>query len=286
MEVIERRSYTRITLALDVVGKIKEGRWKGYHELATVKHRIDLYDTIRIEPAERLSVECSDPKVPCDERNICWKAVTLLQKKYRINRQVRIVIEKNIPVMGGLAGGSANAATTLLILNDLWNLKLSVDILCELGRILGMDVPYYFTSGTALDTEAKGIIEPLPTYINLNFVLAVPEFGVSTKEAYSNIDYSLIGKKRELTQKMVNYFLENNRQGVVSSIHNDFEVSVFAQYPRLKEIKKELLDAGCEAAALSGSGSTLFGVVEDREQAESIRKKINCCTITASTFVS
>ena len=281
---MERHSYTRLTLALDIIGKIKEGPWEGYHELAAIKHQIDLHDTIIIEPASKLSLECSDPRVPCDERNLCLQAVTLLQKEYRIRRQVRIVLEKRIPMMGGLAGGSADAAVTLQILNDLWKLRLSVRRLRDFGRALGMDVPYYFTGGTAFDTEAKGYIEPMPTQMNLTFVLAIPDFGVSTTEAYKGLDYKTIGRKRQLTEEMLHYCLANNRQGVVSSIHNDFEESVFARYPRLEAIKRELLDAGCEAAALSGSGSTLFGIVSDKEQAASVQGKMSCRTMTTATL--
>ena len=281
---MERHSYTRLTLALDIIGRIKEGPWAGYHELAAIKHQIDLYDTIIIEPASKLSFECNDPQVPCNEKNLCLQAVTLLQKEYRVNRQVRIMVEKRIPVMGGLAGGSANAATTLQLLNELWKLRLSVRRLMDLGRMLGMDVPYYFTGGTVFDTEAKGFIEPLPTKINQTFVLAIPDFGVSTIEAYEGIDYGAIGHKRDITEQMLHYCLANNRQGVVSSIHNDFEESVFARHPRLKAIKRELLDAGCEAAALSGSGSTLFGIASDMEQAASVQKKISCRTMRVSTL--
>ncbi|MBN1577706.1 MAG: 4-(cytidine 5'-diphospho)-2-C-methyl-D-erythritol kinase [Chitinispirillaceae bacterium] len=282
---MERHSYTRLTLALDIIGRISDGPWNGYHELAAIKHQIDLHDTIAIEPSSRLSLECNDHQVPCDERNVCLQAVTLLQKEYNIDRSVRITLHKRIPVMGGLAGGSANAATTLQILNDLWKLRLSVHRLKELGRMLGMDVPFYFIGGTAFDSEAAGYCEPLPTKVVLTFVLVLPDFGVSTAEAYRGIDYRTIGHDRPLTERMKHYCLANSRQGVVSSIHNDFERSVFLRHPRLREIKEKLLKAGCAAAALSGSGSTVFGVASDKEEAEVIQKKMKCRTIIASTLM-
>jgi 4-diphosphocytidyl-2-C-methyl-D-erythritol kinase len=281
---MERNSHTRLTLALDIMGRIDTGPLKGYHELAAIKHQIDLHDTIVIEPASRLSMTCNDPQVPCDERNICLQAATLLQKEYKINRPVRINLFKRIPVMGGLAGGSANAATTLQLLNDLWKLHLRQHRLIELGRVLGMDVPFYFFGKTAFDTEAGGRCEPLPTHIELTFILALPDFGVSTAEAYRCIDYSTTGLGRPLTERMKHYCLANDRQGVVSSIHNDFEHSVFLRYPRLRVIKQELLEAGCVAAALSGSGSAVFGVVSDREKATEIQKKIKCRTVVVSTL--
>lgn len=283
-EEMQQNSYTRLTLALDIVGRITEGPLKGYHELAAIKHQIDLCDTITIEPARHLTLECDDPQVPCDERNICLQAVTLLQREFKIDRQVRITLQKRIPVMGGLAGGSANAATTVRMLDELWKLRLPVERLRELGRMLGMDVPFYFTGKTAFDSEAGGQFEPLPTAVNLTFVLAIPEFGVATSEAYRDLDYQVIGRNGELTARMKHYCLANDRQGVVSSIHNDFELSVLPKHPRIAEIKQELLDAGCTAAVLSGSGSTVFGVAGDAAGAAAIQKKMSCRTIVASTW--
>jgi 4-diphosphocytidyl-2-C-methyl-D-erythritol kinase len=283
---MQRNSYTRLTLALDIVGKLEQGPFMGYHELAAVKHQIDLCDTITIEPAGRLLLECNDPLVPCDERNLCLQAVTLLQREYRIDRSVRITLQKRIPVQGGLAGGSANAATTLQLLNELWKLHLPRQRLMELGRMLGMDVPFYFIGKTAFDTEATGICEHLPTDIRLTFLLALPDFGVSTAAAYRGIDYTAIGKKRDLTEAMKNYCLAKDVKGVVSSIHNDFEGSVFTSYPELKKVKQELLEAGCSEAVLSGSGSTMYGVVPEGCSAAGMQQKISCRTIIASTLTS
>ncbi|MBN1761322.1 MAG: 4-(cytidine 5'-diphospho)-2-C-methyl-D-erythritol kinase [Chitinispirillaceae bacterium] len=279
-----RNSYTRLTLALDIIGKIHDGPWKGYHELGTIKHQIDLCDTITIEPSDHLSLECNDPQVPCDERNLCLQAVTLLQREYDITHSVRITIDKRIPVKGGLAGGSANAATTLMLLNELWKIHLSRRQLMKLGRVLGMDVPFYFIGHTAFDSEATGVCRALSCGIKLNFVLALPDFGVSTADAYRGIDYAKIGKNTDLTASMEKYCLAKDAQGVVSSIHNDFENSVFTAYPALRTVKEELLDAGCSTAVLSGSGSTLYGIVPGGVNTADIQKKMSCRTIAASTL--
>ena len=283
---MQRDSYTRLTLALDIVGKIQTGPFKGYHELGTIKHQIDLCDTIAIEPSRRLMLECDDPLVPCDEHNICLQAVTLMQREYNIDRMVRIMLHKRIPVQGGLAGGSANAATTLQLLSEVWKLRLSRERLMELGRMLGMDVPFYFIGNTAFDSEATGICKSLPTGIRLTFVLAVPDFGVSTADAYRGIDYSRTGGNRDATERMKHYCLANDMHGVVSSIHNDFEYSVFRVHPELEKIRRELLDAGCCTAVLSGSGSTVYGVVPEGCSAAEIRRKVSCRTLTASTLTS
>jgi 4-diphosphocytidyl-2-C-methyl-D-erythritol kinase len=281
---MERNSYTRLTLSLDIVGRIAAGPLRGYHELSTIKHQIDLHDTVSIEPASKLTLECNDRAVPIDHRNICWKAVTLMQKEFHIDQPVRITIEKRIPVMGGLAGGSANAATTLQLLNDLWELHLSTERLMKLGGALGMDVPFYFVGGTASDSEAGGECTGIPTNLHFSFLLALPEFGVSTAEAYQGIDYGLIGKNRTVTERMRQFLLANDRDGMVPCIHNDFELSVGARYPRLLEVKKELVDAGCETAVLSGSGSTVIGIARNAGHALAIRNKISCRTIIAATL--
>lgn len=282
--VLEQRSYTRLTLALDIMGKIAGGPLNGYHELATVKHQIDLFDTIVIEPADTLTISCTHPDVPCDERNICHKAARLLQTRFNIDQQVRIFIDKNIPVMGGLAGGSANAATVLMMLSRFWKLECSTPELMLLGRELGMDVPFYFLGKTAWDTEAGGECVEIPTDVSLTFVLAFPPFGVSTADAYRGIDYHSIAANHRKTDEMRQFFLANNRSGVVSSIHNDFELSVFRQYPDLMAVKQELINAGCETAVLSGSGSTIFGIARDREHAEEICGRVSYRTMTVASL--
>lgn len=277
-------SYTRVTLALDIVRKIPDGPFAGYHELGIIKHKIDLHDRITIEESDEMKLECDNDLVPCDERNICWKAAVMLKEKFGVKDNVLIQIEKNIPVMGGLAGGSANAATTLSMLNRLWELKLTDNALMELGRGLGMDVPFYFTGNTAFDTEATGVVEPVKFCGRFTFVLAVPAFGVSTKDAYQGIDYSLIGKSVSMTSAMKKTLSEMSTDSVYPLIHNDFELTVFKKHPHLQVIKKQLIDAGCHAAVMSGSGSTVLGIARDQSHAEKIKSSIECKVIIASSL--
>jgi 4-diphosphocytidyl-2-C-methyl-D-erythritol kinase len=280
-----KNSCTRVTLALDIVRRLADGPYAGYHELGTVKHRIDLSDTVTAEDAPADILECDDPAVPLDGSNVCLKAVSLVQKKYGIDRHVRIAIVKRIPVMGGLAGGSANAAATLSLLNALWELGLPDAELAALGRTIGMDVPYYFTGWTAFDAEAGLRLEPVATKCMFDFVLACPEFGVSTEEAYAGIDYRATGRNRGKTARLRGALESDDCDGAVSNIHNDFELSLFVRFPRLKEVWQELLGAGCRAAFLSGSGSTVVGVAQDRQHAEKVKEKISCRTIIASTLI-
>jgi len=279
-----QKSYTRVTLALDIVKKLQDGPYAGYHELAIIKHQIDLYDTISVEEASYLSICCNNPLVPCDNNNICWKAVELIKNELKIDKSVKIDIEKNIPVMGGLAGGSANAATVLMLLNQFWQLNLSTDQLMQLGRKLGMDVPYYFLGGTAFDSEATGVLKKIQTALKFVFLLAIPDFGVSTGKAYQQLNYSLINNNRDKTGLMVNFLYDGDYHNVLKSMHNDFEHSVFLNYPELRNIKESLINAGCAQAIMSGSGSTIMGVADSISHAQEIQKKVPFKTIVVSTL--
>ena len=274
MSLLTEKSFTRITLALDIVRKINNGPFKGYHDLSIIKHRIGLYDTITVEDAKTTRIACSDPRVPLDGRNLCLRAIDAIKKATGVDKNAAVFIEKKIPVMGGLAGGSANAATTMRLLDALWELGFDNNKMMEIGRTLGMDVPYFFSGKTAFDTEAGGVLEPISTSCRFDFLLVTPDFGVSTKEAYAALDYSMTGKNASVTKAMREAMTNNDRQGVIERIHNDFELSVFLRHPELASIKQRLLDAGCKSVAMTGSGSTIFGIIDRDCDIELLRKKV------------
>jgi len=268
--MIKRDAHARITLALDILRKLTSGPYAGYHELSIVKHQLSLHDTISIREWPEMKVECDDPTVPCDRTNICHRAADALKRKFGIDKNVNICIEKRIPVMGGMAGGSTDAAAALQALMELWNLQLPPSELVELARSLGMDVPYFFLGGTAVDSETTGEISPVLTGVSMVFVLVVPDFGVSTREAYAGIDYSRVAKDRGKTGDMLRAFEANDAEKVRAAMHNDFETSVFGRHPRLREIASELVAAGAVAACMSGSGSTMVGAAHDMDEAAAI----------------
>jgi 4-diphosphocytidyl-2-C-methyl-D-erythritol kinase len=284
MKTVTEKSFTRITLALDIVRKIATGPYGGYHELSIIKHRIGLYDTITVEEATSTRIICTDPRVPCDGRNICLRALDALKKIFGIDKHVAIFIEKNIPVMGGLAGGSANAATTIRLLDSLWELGLDKKRMMDIGRTLGMDVPYFFSENTAFDTEAGGALEPISTSCRFNFLLVVPDFGVSTKEAYADINYNLVNKNATATAAMRQALMRHDNDAVIHTMHNDFELSVFRRYPELERIKERLLELGCKNAAMTGSGSTMLGIVGSDADMERIGKKVGHKTIAVKSL--
>lgn len=266
-------SHTRLTLGLDIIGKLSQGQYVGYHELGIVKQKISLGDTITIDDAQSMSVSCKYPGVPEDSSNICWQAVDLLKREYGVSKSVHIDIDKVIPVQGGLAGGSTNAATVIMLLDELWGLGMSLGDKIRLGRQLGMDVPFYFTSNCAFDSEATEQLRPIEHAIKMAFVLVVPPFGVSTAEAYEGIDYSAVGQRIDHTKALEKALHDKNYMDVVKNIHNDFELSVFKQKCELITICDELLELGADASFMSGSGSTVVGVFEDMSKIPEIAKK-------------
>ncbi len=286
-------SPTRVTLSLDIIRRLADGAYAGYHELGIVKHQISLADTLRVELLRDCGintdtdiVECGDPRVPRDGSNICVKTCRLVRERFGLAGYFRIGIDKRIPVMGGMAGGSANAAAMLRALDKIWNLGLTTEQFRNLGRELGMDVPFFFDGGTAFDSESTGILRHVDTALKLHLVLAIPEFGVSTKEAYGSIDYNRVAQNVSLTDAMAKAFSANDFDGVAGSVHNDFELTVFERYPRLREIRDGLIKAGCAAACMTGSGSTIVGIAEDEDSARKIADAVgvNCKTIVTNTL--
>jgi 4-diphosphocytidyl-2-C-methyl-D-erythritol kinase len=272
--MVSEKSYTRLTLALDIVRKLPSGMHAGKHELNTIKHQISLHDVIAVEPAQRMEIVCDHPQVPLNGTNVCWRVAESLKACGKVAENVRIHIEKHIPVQGGLAGGSANAASVIRLLDRMWNLNLPTEQLCDIGRSVGMDVPFFLLGNTAFDTEATGILEPVLTKLAFDFVLYVPDFGVSTAQAYGSIDYSLIARRLDETRRMRAALTRGEKEAVITAMHNDFESSVFPLHPRLMIMKTELLRAGCCAAYLTGSGSTLVGVARDADHAHDISGRL------------
>jgi 4-diphosphocytidyl-2-C-methyl-D-erythritol kinase len=286
--MITIESPTRVTLALDIIRRIESGHLKGYHELGIIKHQVALGDRLHVVQLGRYGnddvVECDDSRVPRDESNICVKACRLVRERFGLGGPMKITIEKHIPVMGGLAGGSANAAAMLRALDEAWGLGLTLSQFRDLGRTLGMDVPFFFTGGTAFDSEATRIISPIETALKFHFILAIPEFGVDTKEAYESIDCGRTGQNVALTDGLMMALRNNDSGAAIKCLHNDFELSAFERHPRLKEIRDRLLESDCVAACMSGSGSTIIGIAPDKLSAQKIAAAIDCKTIVTETL--
>jgi 4-diphosphocytidyl-2-C-methyl-D-erythritol kinase len=257
----------KLNLYLRVLGK----RSDGYHELETLFERIDLADALTFEshPSD-LTLSCDDPQLPCDETNLVLKAVQALQAATGTRQGARIHLTKRIPIGAGLGGGSSDAATTLVGLNRLWKLGLSRERLIEFGAQLGSDVPFFlgeapFAIGRGRGERCEELTGPLPT---LWHVLVVPTERLSTKAVYEGLSRELTESGPSIT--IVVHALRNGPAlaGLASGMRNDLAPEAIRRCPIIEEIFTHLHAGDCLAQAVTGSGSAVYGLVQDAHHAE------------------
>lgn len=224
---------------------------------------VDLADRIDLTllSSKRIELECSASFVPDDARNHAYKAAQLLQERYNVQQGVHLYIDKQIPVAAGLAGGSSDAAAALRGLNKLWNLGLSLDELAEIGAEIGSDVPFCVYGGTAL-ARGRGVhIAPLATPVPCWVVLAKPPIGVSTADVYGNLVVDRI-QTHPQTEDMVRAIAEQDFSLMCSSLGNVLEEVTLTRYPQVRQIKELMLASGADGVLMSGSGPTVFALVQ------------------------
>lgn len=248
----------KINLALDVLFK----RPDQYHEVEMIMTTVDLADRIEIEENKQNSITIFSHNryVPDDDRNLAYQAAALLKERFDIKQGVSIKIEKNIPVAAGLAGGSSDAAATLRGLNRLWNLGLSMDELAELGAEIGSDVSFCVYGGTALATGRGEKIKHLPSPPKCWVVLAKPVRGVSTADIYKRLDLQSV--KHPNIPEMIQAIETNDYKGVCNNLGNVLENVTLSLHPEVLHIKNQMKRFGADAVLMSGSGPTVFGLVE------------------------
>jgi 4-diphosphocytidyl-2-C-methyl-D-erythritol kinase len=252
----------KINLSLEVLGK----RADGFHEIETLIVPISLADTLTMEAAEAFSFSCDEPDVPADESNLVVRAARIFAAHTGCEPRVKIELQKRIPHGAGLGGGSSDAATTLLALNQLFNTTLNKETLAQLAAQLGSDVPV-FIFGSAAKCRGRGEIVELVHFakrLPLPLLLLKPPFGVPTPWAYQHWSGS-----RELPD--VKYTAQEFAWG---RLVNDLERPVFEKYIALAALKNWLLaQLETEGALMSGSGSTLFAILKNEAAAPALAEK-------------
>lgn len=257
-------SHAKINLGLYILGK----RQDGYHDICTIFQELEFHDTLYFRrQSGDLAITTDHPSLPVGEENLVYRAVKLLKGSTGCSDQVTIHIKKNIPLGSGLGGGSSNAAMTLVGLNRLFQLGLSVDTLASLGSELGSDVPFFLYGGIALATGRGENIQPLPDSLKGGILLINPGIQISSGWAYKNVNLKLTNSED------LNNVLPRLRNGVITgayrfSLKNMLEEPVIKKYPIMRSIKSQLLKYGAEWAMMSGSGSTVFGIFRNKELAE------------------
>ena len=256
----------KINLTLDVLYK----RPDNYHEVEMIMTTVDLADRIGLEPRAdgQIKIISADRFVPNDERNFAYQAAKLLKDTYGITEGVSISIEKEIPIAAGLAGGSSDAAATLRGLNEMWNLNLTMDELAEHGAKIGSDVSFCIYGGTALATGRGEKIEELPAPPTCWVVLAKPKIGVSTADVYGGL--KLEGVEHPNTKQMIKAIEKQDYESLCKSLGNVLETVTFKLHPEVITIKEQMQRFGADAVLMSGSGPTVFGLVDSETRATRI----------------
>ncbi len=240
--------------------RVRSKRPDGYHELESLMFQLPWCDILEIVPREQFSFTGTGIPIPGEESsNLCIRAYRLLQEKYTLP-PVAIHLHKNIPMGAGLGGGSADGTYTLLILNRLFELGLNPDELRVFAAQLGSDCPLFVENYPQLASGRGEILEAFPLDLKGHYVhLINPGIHVGTREAFAKL---LLGQQETSIRETLAKPLETWED----ALKNDFETTVFVQYPKLAEIKKQLYTNGASYAAMSGSGSTLFGIYTKKPQ--------------------
>lgn len=266
MNRIKLQAPAKINYLLDVIRK----RPDNYHDLRMVMQRIALSDEIEISLSDTpgIRVYCDRGDVPDGPANIAWRAADALLALTHSNTGIDIFIVKKIPMAAGLGGGSSDAATVLMGLNDLLNLKLTDEKLMSVGVKLGADVPFFIFKKTAL---AEGIGDRLSVVEGLPpawLVLVNPNIHVSTAWVYKNLQLT----KKSDTDKLPKF--NNSIEDICSLLSNDLEPVTIGSFPVIQEIKDALLTNGAQGVLMSGSGPTVFGVFEDEQKANACQREL------------
>lgn len=259
---VTEKARAKINLTLDVLFK----RPDGYHEVEMVMQTVDLSDHITLQEImeDRILISCPVPYIPLDERNLAYKAANLVKQTFHITRGIHIHIDKKIPVAAGLAGGSSDAAAVLRGLNQLWKLGLTLDELAQMGASLGSDVPFCVYGGTAIARGRGEKIQRLPDAPHLWVVLVKPPIAVSTADVYNAFDMEDHMEHPD-TASMVQALCSPTPVISISQhLGNVLEGVTFNMYPEVRRIKNKMKEFGAQGALMSGSGPTVFGIV-DRE---------------------
>ncbi|MCI6121655.1 4-(cytidine 5'-diphospho)-2-C-methyl-D-erythritol kinase [Bariatricus sp. SGI.161] len=283
MDKLELKALGKINLGLDVLGR----RDNGYHDVRMVMQTVYLYDQIKIERTKEPGIQLSTNLfyLPVNENNLAYQAANLLMEEFQISEGVKITLDKHIPVAAGMAGGSSNAAAVLFGINQMFSLGLSQKELMERGVTLGADVPYCIMRGTVLAEGIGEILTPLPDMPKCYILIAKPPISVSTKMVYEKLDAHEIQEHPDIDGIL--HGLENqDLQQIASCMGNVLEKVTIEEYPVIEEIKSVMKDNGALNAMMSGSGPTVFGIYDDKQQAKNAASKIKELQLAKQVYVT
>lgn len=264
------KAAAKINIMLDILKKLENG----YHSLFMIMQSVGLYDTVSVEKNDlnRIVIKCDTDGVPCNEKNIAYKcAEAFFNSCSTEDKGITIEIEKAIPMVAGIAGGSADGAAVLYCLNKIYSTNLSEKELCEIGAKVGADIPFSLVGGTAVALGTGTILAPVNDLPKCYIVLVKPDQDVSTPEAYALFD-SLSRVRHLDRESMIDAVSNGDYEKICNLCGNVFEQAV--EVPKRPHIKGVMRKCGADACCMSGSGPTVYGIFSDKSKAEEAYKKL------------
>ncbi len=266
MITLQEKAYAKLNLTLDILGK----REDGYHDLKSVMQTVSMHDdiTLRIGTGAPWKLVCDKEGIPCDERNLVWKAAKLYLQTLQIDPDgLEMRIEKRIPSGAGMGGGSADAAAVLRALNRFYGEPLSLLELADLGAKVGSDVPFCVVGGTVMCEGRGEILRKLPGMPRCIFVVCKPEFSVSTPVLYRKLD-EVENPLHPDNDAMEAAICAGDLIGIAKHIENAFDPVVSSEHGEIDHIKEVYRRNGALATQMTGSGSVVFAIMPDMASAE------------------
>src|SRR6185369_882506 len=297
---ISLRSFAKINLGLAIGTR----RPDGFHDLRTIYQTVALHDVVKVDAVRGVGIEirCKDSRVPDDDSNTCWRVAERVLRTLKQRAKIVIAIEKKLPVQGGIGGGSSNAVATMIGIEKALKTQLAPHDRLRIASEVGSDLPLFLVGGTVLGCGRGEEVWPMPDLPAWDIVIATPNIGVSTPDAFRRWD-ALVQDNGKLTDTglsdRISTFSRSafewlasvpttgvpTKEGgdraetllldlVRAGIENDFERVVFPEYPELRDVKRVFEREGASFASLSGSGSTVFGLFATKAAAEKTAEKL------------
>ncbi len=282
MRQIILKAYAKINLGLDVLRK----REDGYHDVRMIMQSVGLYDKLTLKkiPKDEILLSSNVGSLPNNEKNLVYKAISLIKKECGITGGVKADLEKRIPMAAGMAGGSTDAAAALIGMNKLFDLGLSQEKLMELGVKIGADVPYCIMGGTALSEGIGEILTPLAPMPHCYILIAKPRISVSTRFVYENLEADKLAYHPDI-DGMIEAIHADDLKGVADRLSNVLETVTEKKYPIIGQLKAAMIETGALNSLMSGSGPTVFGIYADKDTAMQALNKIQGIEMVKNAYV-
>ena len=268
---MKEKAYAKINLFLNVIGK----RFDGYHDLEMIMAALDLHDNLNFKKNDtgEIIVTSNIQITKKPEDNIVYQVAKLLQEEFEVTKGVHIHIEKNIPIAGGLAGGSADAAATFRGLNRLWKLKLTKEDMVKISSNIGADIPFCIHNRLCIARGKGEDLFFLDRHFHAHVLLVNPNIQIHTKDVFEKLEEKNLAE-RKITN-MTSAIYNDNYELAVRELFNALEPISFKIAPEIHKIKNTLIDGGLRAVLMSGSGATVFALSKSKKKLEDIQSKMD-----------